>query len=312
MIEAPALHFYHIFSLSIASEIELPELRGIVPAEDGAPDVVIRRVAPPVIDDENRGYNVTPHGTLLSIEEAGRYLISDGRTILAERSPSGSERNLRLFLLGSALGALLHQRGLLPLHANGIEIEGRAVLFLGHSGAGKSTMAAWFHDRGFRILSDDVCVVTINGQGQPIAHPGIPRLRLWTEALRASGRAEEDFELAFDDSEKFNVPVAAKESTGPLPLDQIYLLGRAESEANVPVIERLQGVEAVDALVGNTYRGAYLPFIGGTQRHLMSCLHLVGRIPVFSARRRWGYEHFDQQASALEEHVRKHFSAGRG
>jgi hypothetical protein len=280
----------------------------VIPEADNVPDVIIRRVEPPAIERERRGYNVTPEGTLLSIEEAGRYLIKEGRMILAERSPSGSERNLRLFLLGSALGALLHQRGLLPLHANGIEIEGRAVLFLGHSGAGKSTMAAWFHDRGFRILSDDVCVVTLDGKGDPTAHPGIPRLRLWSEALRASGRAEEDFDLAFDEGEKFNVPVAAKESTGPLPLDQIYLLGRAESEADVPVIDRLQGVEAVDALVGNTYRGAYLPFIGGTQRHLMSCLHIVGRIPVFSARRRWGYDHFDQQASALEKHVRMHLS----
>jgi hypothetical protein len=308
MSEAPALHFYHIFSLSIASEIELPELREVMPAADGVPDVIIRRIEPPAFAGESRGYNETPEGTLLSIAEAGRYLIKDGRTILAERSPSGSERNLRLFLLGSALGALLHQRGLLPLHANGIEIEGRAVLFLGHSGAGKSTMAAWFHDRGFRILSDDVCVVTMDGQGELTAHPGIPRLRLWSEALRASGRAEDDFELAFDESEKFNVPVAAKESTGPLPLDQIYLLGKATTGTDGPVIERLQGVEAVDALVSNTYRGAYLSYIGGTQRHLMTCLHLVRSVPVFSARRLWGYEHFDQQASALEEHVRRQLS----
>jgi hypothetical protein len=306
MSETTTLQQYQIFSLRIASEIELPELpkatAGIVP------DVHIRLGSPPAILEEKPGYNVTPHGTLLSIKGTGRYLISEGRTITVEPSSEGSARNLRLFLLGSAMGALLHQRGLLPLHANGIEIEGRAVLFMGHSGAGKSTMAAWFHDRGFRILSDDVCVVTINEQSGATAHPGIPRLRLWREALEASGRTEDDFELAFDDSQKFNVPVAAKESTGPLPLDQIYLLQKAKSGEKLPNIERLQGVEAVDALVANTYRGGYLPLIGGAQQHLLSCLKLVGCIPVFSARRAWGYEQFDQQAGALEAHVRAHLS----
>ena len=78
---------------------------------------------------------------------------------------------------------ILHQRSLLPLHANAMVVEGRAIGFMGHPGAGKSTLAAWFHDRGFDVLADDVCVVTPGPDGRPLAHPGIPRLRLWREAL---------------------------------------------------------------------------------------------------------------------------------
>ena len=57
------------------------------------------------------------------------------------------------------MGAALHQRGILPLHANAVEIDHRAVAFMGASGAGKSTLAAWFHDQGYPILADDVCVI---------------------------------------------------------------------------------------------------------------------------------------------------------
>ena len=79
--------------------------------------------------------------------------------IVAEPRQGVPDSNVRLFLLGSAMGALLHQRGLLPLHTNAVEVGGRAFAFMGKSGAGKSTLAAWFHDRGFRIVADDVCVV---------------------------------------------------------------------------------------------------------------------------------------------------------
>jgi hypothetical protein len=217
--------------------------------------------------------------------------------------PGASDRNIRLFLLGSAFGALLHQRGLLPLHANAIEIDGRAVAFMGHSGAGKSTMAAWFLDRGHRILADDVCVVAPGPSGCPLAFPGIPRLRLWREALEQSGRQTKGFELAFDDMDKWNVPTPAPRQSGPIPLSQVYLLRKADEEA--PEITRLSGIAAVDALVANTYRGGYLAGMSGTKRHLSSCLDLVRKVPVFSASRVWGFDDYAEQAGGLERHARE-------
>ena len=119
------------------------------------------------------------------------------------------ERNVRLFLLGSAFGVLLHQRGLLPLHANAIEIDGRAVAFMGPSGAGKSTLAAWFHDRAFRVIADNVCAISRNSEGRRQAAPGLPRLRLWAEALELMGRSSHALNRSFvdDDDEKFDVPM---------------------------------------------------------------------------------------------------------
>jgi hypothetical protein len=65
----------------------------------------------------------------------------------------------------------------------------------------------------------------------------------------------------------------------------------------------LRGVEAVDALVANTYRGTYLPLMGGTARHLMACVDLARRLPVFTARRAWGFDRFDAEAQRLEAHA---------
>ena len=300
---------YDLFGLRVHSDIPLTEL---FEADDNgaAADVVIRLGEMPAgAPDPKPGYTVAGSATLLSISKVGLYWIDSGREMIVQPFAGASERNIRLFLLGSAFGALLHQRNLLPLHANAVEIDGRAIAFMGHSGAGKSTMAAWFLDRGHRILADDVCVVTFDSAGRPLAHGGIPRLRLWREAIEATGRAAEDYELSFDDADKYNVPTPRGPSIGALPLHHIYLLRRAEAEASAPLVERLLGVDAVDALVANTYRGGFVKASGGTGKHLSQCLSLVSRAPVFKAERRWGYDSFDEQAAALEAHARQLIAA---
>jgi hypothetical protein len=292
---------YSVFGLVIASEIELAELE---PAPAGTvPDAVVRRGAV-TLPEANSGYSAAGEGTLLTIPRVGRYLISGGSEIVVDPAPGASERNVRLFLLGSAFGALLHQRGLLPLHANAIEIDGRAFAFCGHSGAGKSTVAAWFHDRGHRILADDVCVIGFDESGGALAYPGIPRLRLWKEALEASGRQAGAFARSFDDLDKYDVPTDRRAPPRPLPLGAIYLLRRTGEGAAPAEVRRLAGVDAVETLVSNTYRGAYLKTIGRTGAHLAACLAVARAVPVFLAERAWGFDRFEAQATRLEAHAR--------
>lgn len=295
-----ANELYGVFGLRLRSEIPLPEL---FPAQEPGPaDVAIR------FGKVEGEHSITPEAIRLVIPKVASYLVTGGGEIVVDPVAGCSERNIRLFLLGSALGGILHQRGLLPLHANAIEIDGRAVAFMGHSGAGKSTMAAWFLDRGYRVLADDVCVVTMDEAGRPLAHRGIPRLRLWREAIEVSGRTVEDYELSFDDMDKYNVPTPRPEDTRPLPLDHVYLLRKAEEGS--AGVHRLGGIEAVDALVANTYRGGYVGRIGATRRHLEACLALVRKVPVFAATRIWGFADFDPQAAALETHAREQIAGG--
>jgi hypothetical protein len=290
---------YRLFGLNLRSEIGLA---GLAPAvEGGAADVeVVFGSVPP--GEYPPGYSATADGTLLSVAKVGRYLIRDGREIIVEPAEGASERNVRVFLLGSAIGALLHQRGLLPLHANAINLGRRAVAFSGHSGAGKSTIAAWFHDRGYPILADDVCVIGFDEAGRALAYPGIPRLRLWREALEASGRDAGAYDRSFDDTEKYDVPTASDAKLEPLPLAAVYLLRKAE-DGDDAAIERLTGVDAVETLMSNTYRGGYLRTIGRTAEHLAACLRVVRAVPVFRAKRLWGFEQFDEQAKQLHDHA---------
>jgi hypothetical protein len=295
-----------VFGLTLRSELPLDELP---PAPAGATaDIVIRYGETGAPAEGTRGYSASEQGTLLRVPKVARYLIRDGREIVVEPAAGAPGHNVRLFLLGSALGALLHQRGLLPLHANAIEMDGSAIAFSGHSGAGKSTIAAWFHDRGHRILTDDVCVIGFDAAGRALAYPGIPRLRLWREALEATGRDAAEYRRSFDSMDKYDVP-SERHALEPLPLAAIYLLRQAEADAAGPSIDRLQGVDAVETIVTNTYRGAYLRTIGRTGEHLAACLRVARQVPVFRAARLWGFDRFDAQAEALRAHAEEQVRA---
>lgn len=66
------------------------------------------------------------------------------------------------------LARLSRGRGVL-VHACGVSVQGRGLLFLGTAGSGKSTMACiWRGRRGVSVLSDDRIVVRADGSGYRI------------------------------------------------------------------------------------------------------------------------------------------------
>lgn len=292
---------YTVFGLTVRSDIPLPEL---FPApEAGTPDVTIRTGQ--ITDPESPpGLQASEDALLLTVPGVARYRIKGGREIVIEPDPCVPGRNVRLFLLGSAFGVLLHQRGLLPLHANAIDIDGKAVAFMGESGAGKSTVAAWFHDRGHSVVSDDVCVIGFDESQQPYAAPGLPRLRLWAEALALMGREPAGLFRSYigEEDEKYDVPIDPELAARThVPLAAIYLLERGAEFSIAP----LHGVEAADAVFANTYRGEYLAKTSRQKQHWESAVRLVCGTPVFRAIRRWDLTALEEQCSRLLHHARK-------
>ena len=293
---------YAAFGLSIASAVPLPELPLV--GAPAVPDVTIRRGRAETGESGGAALWGDRHRAVLTVPDVARYEVREGREIIFQTCDGAEERHVRLFLLGSALGVLLHQRQLLPLHANAIEVDGEVVAFSGHSGAGKSTLAAWFHDRGRRVLSDDVCVIGQLPGGKSVAYPGIPRLRLWRDALERSGRNSASFDPTWlnDASyDKFDVPIVPTDDVlAPRPLAAIYLLRQGDPPAR---INRLGGSEAMSALISNTYRGAFIPRVGDAVAHWKQCHSVAEQVPIFEVIRAFDKDRFEDDALLLEDHV---------
>jgi hypothetical protein len=284
-----------LFGLAVHSALPLP---GLPAAGNDAPRVEVRYGPVPAQDGHLRATG--DEALTLQIPEVGRFLVSGGDSIVIDPAPGAKERELRVYLLGSAFGALLHQRGLLPLHANCVQIGGRAVAFVGRSGAGKSTLAHWFQRHGHSVLADDVAAIAPLAE-PPLALPGVPRLRLWLDALEAAGLDGGAYPRSFAGQDKFDVPAAATERRA-LPLGACYLLAEA-GEGEPHGISRLTGIDASEALIANTYRGGFVTFLGRSEQHLQSCVAVARQVPLFRAVRRWGRDHYDEDASRLRDHA---------
>ncbi len=213
---------------------------------------------------------------------------------------------MRLFLLGSALGILAHQRGLVPLHANAVVVNGGAYAFCGPSGAGKSTLAGHFQRSGYELLCDDVCPVASDANGRPVAWPGVPRLKLWSDAAQALGHDPATLDTIAEGIPKYHLPVTRPGAPRAVPLRRLYVLGRIEKDGIVSgggTITRLTGRDALQAVLAHTYRGMYLPQMGLSARHFGHCAAMLGSLEVYSAPRVWGFDVFEREAARLERHI---------
>lgn len=69
-------------------------------------------------------------------------------------------------------------RGMVPLHACAVAVDGKAVLIAGPSGAGKSTLTAGLILAGSPFLADDLTAVSVRADGRKRIAPGRPTMRL--------------------------------------------------------------------------------------------------------------------------------------
>ena len=159
------------------------------------------------------------------------------------------------YLLGPVMGFVLLLRGFISLHACAVAIGERAVAIVGPAGSGKSTTAAAFAQRGYRILAEDV--VTLRERGEEfLVQPAYPSIRLWPSSVEvlygtpsALPKLTPTWDKRYLDLTQDNYQFQSEQ----LPLAAIYLLAERRQDTAVPVVEDLAPAEGLMSLVANTY-----------------------------------------------------------
>lgn len=266
------------FGLTLRADRRLHPLR---PAASGTP-IDVEIAAGPVPDALDRcdietcHWSATEREHLLCVPGVGRFLIAEGCRIRYAASMGADERVLDAYILGSCLGAILHQRGRSVLHGAAVMSHGRAFAICGKSGAGKSTMAAHLLAHGALLLSDDLTVVT--DTAAPAVLPGYPQSKLTPEALGRLGNDWAGLEPAAGDRGKLAVPRAASFCDSHHPLAGIFIIER--SDVAEPKVVRLTPAQALEPLLRHTYRRHYLA-PSRAERHLSQWAHVARQVPAF-------------------------------
>lgn len=107
---------------------------------------------------------VVRDGSTLRLEENAALGFLDEKSGIAELAPHPSMMGLDM-LLRALVTLEAVARGGLALHAASVELDGRAHVFMGGSGDGKTTLARKLQDEGARVLSDEMTVLHPSDQG---------------------------------------------------------------------------------------------------------------------------------------------------
>ncbi len=273
---------YKIFGLEVSSAFALPH----TPAGSGPPEVEIREGGVPeaLAQVVGRGalFEAGAGEALIQIPPVGRFHVEGGRRIAVEPAAGKSETDLAPFILNLCLALLLHQRGGLALHASVVDVGGRCVALAGHSGVGKSTLAAWLWTRGYRVLSDEICLLEVGADGRYHVRPGPPVFQLWRDVLTVLGLDAEGSAPTRPGGEKRFVPAPWGWAEAPLPLDTVYLLSQENSgewRASPSF-----GIERFRGLTGAVLRREYVEPMGCKERQFPHLAALADSVEVMNLR----------------------------
>ena len=301
---------YRLHDLHLRTNLPL----GPSPLSDAAPDVVISYVEAAVPGARpsatfSTTWRSTPNGGTLTYEgtSGDRLDLSlhdaGARVELRCTVPQHAEAVARI-LLGPGMAALLSMRGAVVLHGGAVAVDGRAILILGNSGAGKSTFVAAMVAAGAAFLTEEVAALADGADGFEVL-PGYPRIGL-SRASIAAVASPADRPLVLPASREDKRWLDVSELKGglhgrSLPVGAAYVLGD-RTNANEPAIARLAPAPAVPTVLQHLYGARWLTI--DRARSLRVIAALTGDVPVFALALPAGLGHIGSAAAAVMAHAR--------
>ncbi len=260
---------YSLYGLRVRSNLSLPlpvieadtvdlniHFEDLIPLPDGEPPGAMTKV-----------YRRQGKRWVLRFQNPNRHVLEfvydPGGTIISLRRsyPEWRDSLLGLFSVGMAI--VLHLRGMPVLHATSLVKNGMAYLFMGSSGAGKSSLAAALAVEGLPFHTDDVSALVWHAT-DPFVQAGYPRLKITPKTADALGWPESSLLPVYvtepECPEKWvdALRLPGGFHYGPAPLKTIYVLSGRSTDLRVPRIETLSRSQAAIAVARCLYGNSWL------------------------------------------------------
>jgi len=252
---------YRYADWTIETSTTLPELAVAGAADHQLTFVQGRRLTPGRTPRDRFHHWYAPNGNIyLSFRRlAGGYSLqfnglavfevsADLRSVRCAPAPGVAARSIRHLFLDTVMPLVLSVADKTVLHASAVEHEGEAILFVGASGRGKSTLASTLAVDDGAVLADDAVIVEA-GAGRFAARPTYQSLRLRPDSARALLARRRRF-----DGARHSAVANRFVDGGRLPIKRIYFVERRDRRRRSPVaIEPMHSIHAVLRLVEHTF-----------------------------------------------------------
>jgi hypothetical protein len=252
---------YRYADWTIATSTTLPELPVAPPSEHQLTFIETRRVTPGRAPRDRFHHWKAPNGNIylsfrrlasgysLQFNRLAVFEVSaDLRTVTCAPAPGVPARSIRHLFLDTVMPLVLSVASKTVLHASAVEHEGAAILFVGASGRGKSTLASVLAGDDAAVMADDAVIIEPRA-GSFVARPTYESLRLRADSARALLVRRR----RIDGMRRFAVTGRSAER-GPLPIKRIYFLEpRVRGRRSPVTVEPMRDVRAVLRLVEHTF-----------------------------------------------------------
>lgn len=283
--------YYDVFGGTLRSELPLEELPdSSARVADWTLRVIDERASPApegellgsdTVFGETRVHGFRrKDGFGLVFDDTGRFDVSsDGSLITWHRPPEVVVDAAAADITSRVLALALHANGVFTLHASAVSIHGAGVAFLAPKLHGKSTLCSALVLSGARALSDDT--VPVRPGAEPLLSPGLPRLRLWSDAAaRLFGVDRETDVLRKSLMDRLD---ESQIETRTVPFRAAYILNPVKElpDGQAAARDRLDAVAATISLVMHAKLG---PVLTGAESPVVMtrAADIAQAVPVYS------------------------------
>jgi hypothetical protein len=286
----PALHkrqaaCYSFFGLRLSSEMPLSSVP-LCTEQDAPSDVNLEfgivGDGPAEAVWRSPFTTIATDGTIHTrIEGIARCLLRAGKQLVIEPAPTAQMLAIEAMLMGPLAGMLLHQRGILPLQASAVEINGGVIALAGSAGRGKSSLAAALCRRGATLFCDGICPLKIDNDKPVQAQQGGTSLCLWPAMV--SQFPEHEW-MAIRSGMAKQVAKLHESILGRRRLTAIMRLAPDRGDRK-PGLRRLTNSAAMFPLMETIYQLVVGRALGHGAAIFRDSMRLAGEVPIFEIQR---------------------------
>lgn len=224
-------------------------------------------------------YCVNEENIVLHVEDIGKFTISGGNKIKVKQNKATNPELISIYILGSCFGALLLQRGMIPIHGSALVENGKCFIVTGDSGAGKSTLSAALRKSGSMFMADDISAVRFVDSEEIEVLPAYPQQKLWKDTVEAIIGENSTLTKIGGNRDKYYYPVNNHFYSSPLKLSAIFEIKLYDSED--VICNELSGIEKLNTLICNTFRTKFVNNRTFSKDFFMMYGDIAKRIPIF-------------------------------
>lgn len=274
------MYEYRIYGLKVSSELKIEEALG--DTHGATPDVEITYC----YEEEEvlcqKAHQLKYSFTLFNfyIKNVGIYHVKEGKEITLEITKSAKIQDITCYLLGTAFGFLLIQRGIVAIHGSCISANNFGVVISGDSGAGKSTIATKLFQMGYDFVADDVCA--LNTQlDDVLVKLAYPQQKLCRDALSSQGYLLDSLIYLDEERDKFAIRL---HNTNRYQLEArlgIMVVLSCSKEVSEVKVRLLSSYEKLNIFLHNIFRYELLQTLGIFPVFMKKIIDIVNKIPIY-------------------------------